>query len=261
MPWNGGRLTCRPPPLRVLATLADETAAVIQQVPLQIPPLHTAIVRVSESLSSWALSPASSSSGVRTTWRASRTLERASSRVWAAPGLLDTYHAERHPVGRSVLRASGGLLRAAMLQPRFLRAIRNLLAGLATRIDPINRTLAGRVSGIDIRYPTSAGAHPLAGKRAPDMALHPDGSPGQLYQALHRGTLVLLTPDTDTGTAAVVKRWGIPLTVLPGTGPTTTLVRPDGYVAWASDEADPDARNTALHAALAHWYDEPATAT
>ena len=65
---------------------------------------------------------------------------------WAPEGLLDTYHAERHPVGRQVLRSSGTLLRIGLTTPPVLVATRNLLASAVTRIPLVAGALAGATS-------------------------------------------------------------------------------------------------------------------
>ena len=125
--------------------------------------------------------------------------------------LLDTYQAERHPVGRMVLRTSGAIIRLALLRSAPARALRNAVIGTALRIRPVARRAAGTISGIGIRYPRKKGDHPLTGRRAADVTL-PDGR--RLYEALRDGRFVLVESP----------------------GPTR-LVRPDGYIAWAGDPA------------------------
>lgn len=80
-------------------TFADEPAAVIAKMTLEIASLHEATVNVSDSVSSAEGVPASFSSGVSSTSSASSTLERASSRVLPsliAPGISATC-AVTHP--------------------------------------------------------------------------------------------------------------------------------------------------------------------
>ncbi|MGW3359173.1 FAD-dependent monooxygenase [Streptomyces bungoensis] len=148
----------------------------------------------------------------------------------AEPGLLDTYQAERHPVGRSVLRSSGGIVRLAMAKRPWTLAARAALTGFLDAVGPARRKLAGQVTGIGYRYPAPRGAHRLTGARVPDVAL---AGGGRLYEALRGGRFVLIAPEPCEGGRAdrlTVARWA-------SDRRTTLLVRPDGYVAWASEAA------------------------
>lgn len=164
---------------------------------------------------------------------------------WAPEGLLGTYESERHPVGKAVLRSSGGLVRLARAQSPALRAVRALVTAVGNTVGPARRKALGQISGIGYRYPAPRGAHRLTGTRVPDAAL----ASGRLYEALRGGRFVLITPDPeaygDPGTRKdrlTVERWA-------SDRRTTVLVRPDGYVAWAADA--PDAAATA-EAVAAH---------
>jgi 2-polyprenyl-6-methoxyphenol hydroxylase-like FAD-dependent oxidoreductase len=169
----------------------------------------------------------------------------------AGPGLLDTYHAERYPVGRFVLRMSHGLLRVILLEPRRLRDALALAGGAAVHIRPVAGKAARAISGIGIAYPAPPGSHPLAGRRAPDIPLV-GSAHARLYEALRGGGFVLLTA---TPPPAPLAMWpGRVQLEAPGPTPARTiLVRPDGYVAWASDEQDPARRDAALRRALTRW--------
>jgi 2-polyprenyl-6-methoxyphenol hydroxylase-like FAD-dependent oxidoreductase len=156
---------------------------------------------------------------------------------WAPPGLLDSYQQERHPVGRLVLRLSGGLLRVATTPPALLPAVRALVA-TALRIPPLAHRAAGLLSGIAISYPRLPSAHPLTGRRAPDVRLR-DG--GRLYQVLRTGRFVLVTTTETPGGPDRVLIHRPVVDRLP-----SMLVRPDGYVAWAADIPDAAAIATAL---------------
>jgi 2-polyprenyl-6-methoxyphenol hydroxylase-like FAD-dependent oxidoreductase len=161
----------------------------------------------------------------------------------ASDRLLDSYEAERHPVGRLVLRGSGALLRMALLAPRPLRALRNAAGPVITGIGPVVRRVAGGVSGVAISYPAPRDAHPLVGKRAPDISLT-GGGPTRLYEALRSGRFVLVTRDDPASARdALPAGWDETIDVVTsGAGfaayATTALVRPDGYVAWATKDAD-----------------------
>jgi 2-polyprenyl-6-methoxyphenol hydroxylase-like FAD-dependent oxidoreductase len=172
----------------------------------------------------------------------------------AAAGLLDSYQAERHPVGRRVLRVSGGLLRMAMLRPAILRTARDLIGHRLLRTRPIADKAAMTVSGIGIAYPAEAGAHRLAGTRAPDIRLASgNGGAGRLYEALRPGRFVLVSPADHPPPAAGTGANQVDAVVSAEHTRTTILVRPDAYTAWASDDTDPTRRDAALTAALARW--------
>ncbi|MFI7705216.1 FAD-dependent monooxygenase [Nonomuraea sp. NPDC049480] len=161
----------------------------------------------------------------------------------APDSLLDTYHAERHPVGRSVLRSSGAIIRAAMIESSAGQAIRGFAARRALSIPKIFTKVTGQLSGIGYTYPAPAGAHELVGTRAADVPLA-DGS--RLYEAL-RGRHFVLIGDADVTGWEDQVRVAAPAT--PG-GPLV-LVRPDGYVGWAGADA------ARLHQALTDLIGTP----
>lgn len=169
--------------------------------------------------------------------------------------LIDTYQDERHPVGRAVLRSSGGILRAAMAHNPPQRGLRDLVALAVARIGPVNRAALSAITGIGIRYDAGPGAHRLAGRRAPDIRLA-DGT--RLYETLRGGRFVLVIPPDEgahpdfrgasdarvgSDTRVTVAHWA-------GARRTALLVRPDGYIAWATDSAQ---RSDDLQAALTRW--------
>ncbi|MEV4924417.1 FAD-dependent monooxygenase [Streptomyces roseoverticillatus] len=152
----------------------------------------------------------------------------------APESLLDSYHDERHPVGRQVLRVSGAIVRGVLLTSPVTRRLRDAAAAAAVSLPFAADRGALVVSGIGIRYPAPPGAHPLTGRRAPDLPLaERAGEPTRLYEALRAGTHVRVLPRgagapprQETGVTAVTRA---------DARPTTLLVRPDGYVAEARD--------------------------
>ncbi|MEU4096957.1 FAD-dependent oxidoreductase [Streptomyces sp. NPDC026673] len=157
----------------------------------------------------------------------------------AADALLDTYQAERHPVGGMVLRSSGGIIRLAMAHNPAQRAFRDLVSLAVGHLPPLRRRAMGAITGIGIAYPAPRGAHPLTGERAPDLPLRE----GRLYEALRAGRFVLVSPAGEEDGPGDPR--AVPATRADG-GRTTLLVRPDGYIAWAADGAGPGPRDAAL---------------
>ncbi|ROO85463.1 2-polyprenyl-6-methoxyphenol hydroxylase-like FAD-dependent oxidoreductase [Actinocorallia herbida] len=156
----------------------------------------------------------------------------------APDGLLDTYQAERHPVGRAVLRSSGAIIRGAMIESPVGRAVRGLVARAALAVPPVLAGLIGQISGVGFAYPRPAGAHELVGTRAADVPLT-DGT--RLYEALRGGRFVVLGAADVTGWADRVRT----AHALTPDAPLV-LVRPDGYLGWAGK--DPAGLRAALTA-------------
>ena len=142
----------------------------------------------------------------------------------APDAVLDSYHDERHPVGRMVLRSSGAIVRAAMAPGRVAPALRSLVLGALLRLPPVVDRVAGQITGVGIRYPRPDDADRLVGTRAADLPLV---GGARLYEAMRDAGWVLVhgsgTAPDDTGVSVVRRR---------DPGPDL-LVRPDGYVAWA----------------------------
>lgn len=171
-----------------------------------------------------------------------------------APGwLLDSYESERHPVGAMVLRMTHVLTRAVLVKSDLLLKLVQLAMRAALSFEPIRRRPRGLLSGVDISYPPRGEKpHRLAGHRAPEV----DISGGRLYEALRDGRFVLVD-GSPSGAAARRARlgWGDRVTVRAGQCPTGTrplvmVVRPDAYVAWASDRDPTDGE---LDAVLTDW--------
>jgi 2-polyprenyl-6-methoxyphenol hydroxylase-like FAD-dependent oxidoreductase len=164
----------------------------------------------------------------------------------APASLLDTYQAERHPVGELVLRMSGGLLRVALSGRRALPVVRTL-ASAVLKLRPAARKAAAMLSGIGIGYGRPHGAHRMVGRRAPDLAL---AGGSRVYEALRGGRFVLVAP-ADVSAAVGPATGHVVVASEPTDRRRAMLVRPDGYIAWASDDADAAAVRAALAAAPA----------
>jgi len=178
--------------------------------------------------------------------------------------LLDSYHAERHPVGARVLRTT-------MAQVALLRtddrtdALRDVVAELLAMDEP-RRRVGARMSGLDIHYDLGEG-HPLLGRRMPDLDLATAAGPVRVFTLLHGGRPVLLDFGTPGGLditpwADRVQRvdadddgaWELPA-IGPVAAPAAVLVRPDGHVAWVGDGT-----RAGLADALTTWFGPPAAA-
>ncbi|MFI8219709.1 FAD-dependent monooxygenase [Streptomyces sp. NPDC085932] len=167
--------------------------------------------------------------------------------------LLDTYHAERHPVGADLTetsRAQVALMTA--FTPEGL-SLRGLLARLITTSPDLNDRLAAQVSSLAVHYPPDdPHAHPLVGTRAPDLALG-----GTSLFALLRVDRHLLLDFTPGGRLGALARPGLyARTCTPDRSPKdwagvrAALVRPDGHLAWAGTHDDDTALADSLTAAL-----------
>ncbi|MFE0921915.1 FAD-dependent monooxygenase [Streptomyces nigra] len=176
----------------------------------------------------------------------------------APEALLDTYHDERHAVGRRVLaniRAQAQLL----LGGPEVEPARALLAELI-EAGPTRDHLAAMITGLDIRYPVGGGTHPLLGARLPLGTLPTPDGPVGVAEALRDGRGLLLVADSARAELRWLgKIWAdrvTPVAVRAGAdaplqGAEGLLVRPDGHVAWAG--ADP----WAATAAIRHWFGRP----
>ncbi|WP_326733904.1 FAD-dependent oxidoreductase [Streptomyces sp. NBC_01022] len=173
---------------------------------------------------------------------------------WAPDALLDTYHSERYPVGRAVLRSSGLNLRLAMAHSPWEVALRTVRKLVVRHVRPVTRQAVGEITGIGYSYPAERGAHALVGRRAPDLEL--DDS--RLYEVLREGRFVLVLPAAgESGESApgagfdtAARRTRLILAHR-ADGDTTreaVLVRPDGYYAWAGAADGP-----AIEAGITPW--------
>ncbi|ORA08783.1 FAD-dependent oxidoreductase [Mycobacterium asiaticum] len=159
----------------------------------------------------------------------------------ADDGVLDTYHDERYPIAKRVLFQSGMLARGVTLHPRVARGLRNLLAPRLLRVARVRDTVAGSFAGTTLRYARRRGDHPLVGTRATQIPLT-QGRLTELQRILPGFVLV-----REKG-AAVVDAVDLHQAERCDDGPAV-LVRPDGYIAWAGESADP----TGWSAALTRW--------
>jgi 2-polyprenyl-6-methoxyphenol hydroxylase-like FAD-dependent oxidoreductase len=154
---------------------------------------------------------------------------------WAPPGLLDSYEQERRPVGEALLlstQAQTALMTA--YSPDGLQ-LRRLLSELIAEQPAFSRALAERLSGLAVSYPARAGDHPLVGQRAPNVRF----ADTDLFTLLNSGRHVLLDftgrPSDVDGSVAVAA--GSAVRPAGWHDVSAVLVRPDGHVAWAGEDA------------------------
>jgi 2-polyprenyl-6-methoxyphenol hydroxylase-like FAD-dependent oxidoreductase len=176
--------------------------------------------------------------------------------------LLDTYHAERHPVAARVLQNTMAQTALTRSDAR-IDALRDTMSELLSMEEPRKR-FAAMMSGLDIRYDLGEGQHPLLGRRMPDLDLATSGGPLRVFTLLHDARPLLLnlgepggldiTPWADRVQLINAKHVGI--WELPVVGavpaPTAVLIRPDGHVAWVGDHT-----HAGLPDALATWFGPP----
>ncbi|MCC9708057.1 rifampin monooxygenase [Streptomyces sp. MNU76] len=160
---------------------------------------------------------------------------------WAPEGLLDTYHAERHPVAARVLvntRAQMTLLGSAPGPT----ALRELLSKLMD-FEEVNRYVTGMITGVDVRYDLGDG-HELLGRRMRDLRL----KHGRLYELMHDGRGLLLDPGGTLSAEGWADRVDHVVDSAEDLEAPAVLLRPDGHVAWAGE----DQRD--LLDVLARWF-------
>jgi 2-polyprenyl-6-methoxyphenol hydroxylase-like FAD-dependent oxidoreductase len=175
--------------------------------------------------------------------------------------LLDTYHAERHPVAARVLRNTIAQV-ALFRQDERTKALRDTIAELLSMDEP-RRRFAAMMSGLDIHYDLGEG-HPLLGRRMPDLDLVTPNGQLRVFTLLHDARPVLLnlgepggfdiTPWADRVQLIDAKNagdWELPV-LGQVAAPAAVLIRPDGYIAWVGDGAD-----TGLRDALTTWFGSP----
>ncbi len=175
--------------------------------------------------------------------------------------LLDTYHAERHPIAARVLRLTMAQTALGRGDDR-TEALREIVSELL-QMSEARKRYAAMMSGLDVHYDLGQG-HPLLGRRMPDLDLLTESGQTRVFTLLHQVRPLLLnlgepgsvdiTPWADRVQlidARYTGAWELPaLGAVPA--PSAVLIRPDGYVAWSSDGTD-----LGLRDALSRWFGAP----
>jgi 2-polyprenyl-6-methoxyphenol hydroxylase-like FAD-dependent oxidoreductase len=186
-------------------------------------------------------------------WKLAQVVDKTS-----PESLLDTYQAERHPIGARVLHTTMAQVALGRPDDRH-QALRDTMSELLSMDEP-RRRIAAMISGLDVHYDLGEG-HPLVGRRMPDLDVHTEDGPTRVFTLLHDARPVLLnlgepggfdiSPWANRVRLVDAKHAGV--WELPVLGeiaaPPAVVIRPDGHVAWAGDLTDPE-----LPQALATWF-------
>lgn len=185
-------------------------------------------------------------------WKLAQVVKRTS-----PDSLLDTYHAERHPVAARVLRNTMAQMALRRTDDRS-KALGDTVTELLGMDEPRKR-MAAEMSGLGIRYDLGQG-HPLLGHRMPDLDLVATSGALRVFNLLHDARPVLINfrepGNLDIGRWANRVRlvdathagpWELPV-LGAVSAPGAVLIRPDGYVAWVGDGTE-----RGLTDALAFW--------
>ena len=178
-------------------------------------------------------------------WKLAATIQNR-----APEGLLDSYYTERHPIGVRVLDWSRA--QAAIMKPDpDARALNAIFRDLMNTRDGATY-IAGRVWGIHTHY-NLGDAHPLQGHSVPNFAFA-DGA--TIGGQMHDGLGILLDFNTNASLKTLAGEFGDRIKYVSARateqfGLSAALIRPDGYIAWASD-GQPDEQSIRQAAAL--WF-------
>jgi 2-polyprenyl-6-methoxyphenol hydroxylase-like FAD-dependent oxidoreductase len=192
-------------------------------------------------------------------WKLAQVIKRTS-----PESLLETYHAERHPVAARVLRNTMAQVALMRVDDR-IEALRDTVSELLSMDEPRKR-FAAMMSGLDIHYGLGEG-HPLLGRRMPDLDLVTADGPLRVFTLLHDARPALInfgepggfdiTPWADrvqSIDAEYAGTWELPALGVVA-APIAVLIRPDGYVAWVGEGTD-----LGFADALTTWFGPPAAA-
>ncbi|MER7045875.1 rifampin monooxygenase [Streptomyces jumonjinensis] len=148
---------------------------------------------------------------------------------WAPERLLDSYHAERHPVGARVLDNTRAQIALLGTEPG-VTALRELFSKLMD-FEEVNRYVTGIITAVGVRYDFGEG-HELLGRRMRDVQL----KQGRLYELMHGGRGLLLDQTGRLSVAGWADRVDHVVDVSEELTVPAVLLRPDGHVAWAGED-------------------------
>jgi 2-polyprenyl-6-methoxyphenol hydroxylase-like FAD-dependent oxidoreductase len=163
---------------------------------------------------------------------------------WAPADLLDSYHAERHPVAARVLRNTRAQIALMGTDPG-ATALRELFTRLMD-FEDVNRYVTGMITAVDVRYDVGEG-HELLGRRMRDLPL----KRGRLYELTHTGRGLLLDQTGRLSVAGWADRVDHVVDVSDELDVPAVLLRPDGHVAWAGEDQED------LLGRMRRWFGAP----
>jgi 2-polyprenyl-6-methoxyphenol hydroxylase-like FAD-dependent oxidoreductase len=163
---------------------------------------------------------------------------------WAPDGLLDSYHAERHPVAADVLNNTRAQMELMSLEPG-PQAVRRLVAELMD-FDEVNRYLIEKITAISVRYDFGPG-HDLLGRRLRDLPL----ARGRLYELMRDGRGLLLDQTGRLSVGGWADRVDHVADRSDELDVPAALLRPDGHIAWVGGDQDD------MSAHLPTWFGAP----
>ncbi|HTD97935.1 MAG TPA: FAD-dependent monooxygenase [Mucilaginibacter sp.] len=184
-------------------------------------------------------------------WKLAATI-----RETAPEGLLDSYYAERHPIGAQVLDWSRAQAAIMGTSPA-ARALNAIVRDLMNTRDGATY-FAGRVWGINTHYNLGED-HPLAGYSVPNFELEDGARIGEL---MHESQGVLLDFDNNPPLKTLAGDYSDRIKYVPARakeqlGLSAVLIRPDGFIAWAC-EGKPNLNSA--QQAVTRWFGNPIAA-
>ncbi|WP_349294603.1 FAD-dependent monooxygenase [Baekduia alba] len=181
---------------------------------------------------------------------------------WAPPGLVDTYHDERHRAGERTLLHTRAQVALRRGEDPAAQALRELFQELFADEQPLRR-IGALIGGTDIRYPPPGpDHHALTGSFAPDLGLRTDEGATSVADLMHGARPVLLDLADRADLREVADGWAPRVDVCAAETDQrpadALLIRPDGHVAWAAALDEPaEAAAGTLRAALSGWFGAP----
>ncbi|SEB98451.1 rifampin monooxygenase [Streptomyces sp. TLI_105] len=163
---------------------------------------------------------------------------------WAPDGLLDTYEAERHPVGARVVKNTRAQMTLLGSDPG-ATALRELFSELMDFAE-VNRFVTGMITAVDVRYDLGEG-HELLGRRLRDVGL----KRGRLYELTHGGRGLLLDQTGRLSAEGWADRVDHVVDVSEELDAPAVLMRPDGHVVWVGEDQED------LLGPLTEWFGAP----